>query len=71
MIILFVLCERECGGGGPGGGGGSGTLGSHLLWDAERDRAEVGVSRAPVEAARRAAGGRPVGEASAPWAPRR
>lgn len=57
--FLLALCERECGGGGPGGGGGggSGMVWSHLIWEAERDLAEVGVSMAPVEAARRAEGG--------------
>lgn len=52
-----TLCDLEPGGGGPGGGGGSGIPGSHLDWDVDRERADVGVSMAPVEAARRAAGG--------------
>lgn len=36
--------------------------GSHLVCDAERERLDVGVSMAPVEAALRAAGGIPSGE---------
>lgn len=59
---LLVLCERDCRGGGPGGGGGRGMAGSHLDCEADRDRAEVGVSIEPVDAARRAAGGRPTGD---------
>ena len=31
--------------------------GSHLDWDVERERLDVGVSIAPVDAARRAEGG--------------
>lgn len=36
--------------------------GSHLDCEADRDRAEVGVSMEPVDAARRAAGGKPRGD---------
>lgn len=57
--FLFTLCDRDCEGGGPGGGGGIGMAGSQRDCDADLDRADVGVSRAPVEAARRAPGGRP------------
>jgi hypothetical protein len=54
---LWTLSDRKLEGGGPGGGGGSGMPGSHLVCDVDRDRLVVGVSMAPVEAARRAAGG--------------
>lgn len=58
LLGRFRLCERDCAdGGGPGGGGGSGMAGSHLDCDAERDRAEIGVSIALAEAALRALGG--------------
>lgn len=57
LEVPWTLCDREDEGGGPGGGGGSGIPGSHLDWDADRERADVGVVIAPVEAARRAAGG--------------
>lgn len=55
----WELCERLDDGGGPGGGGGSGMPGSHRTCDEDRDLAEVGVAMAPVEAARRVAGGTP------------
>lgn len=59
FTVRFKLCEREPGpgGGGPGGGGGRGIPGSHLVCEADRDRAEVGVSIALVETARREFGG--------------
>lgn len=41
--------------------------GSHLDWDAERDRADVGVSMEPVDAARRAEGGMPIGDGLLSW----
>ena len=59
VLGLLTLWEREALGGGPGGGGGNGIPGPHLLCDADRDRADVGVSRAPVDAALRAPGGSP------------
>ncbi len=57
LSTLCTLCDRDPDGGGPGGGGGSGMPGSHLVCDVDRDRLDVGVSMAPVDAARRAAGG--------------
>lgn len=56
-VVRFKLCDLEFDGGGPGGGGGSGKPGSHLDCDVDRDRADVGVSTALAEAARRALGG--------------
>ncbi len=54
----FRLWDRDCAeGGGPGGGGGSGIAGSHLVCEADLDRAEIGVSTALAEAALRALGG--------------
>lgn len=53
-----MLCDLDCdGGGGPGGGGGSGMPGSHLVDDEPRERDVDGVLIAPVDAARRDAGG--------------
>lgn len=57
MSIGCTLCDRAVAGGGPGGGGGTGIPGSHLDCDVDLDLAEVGVSIAPADAARRAAGG--------------
>ncbi len=57
LSMLCTLCDLELDGGGPGGGGGRGMPGSHRVCDVDRERAEVGVSIAPVEAARRADGG--------------
>lgn len=57
LSMLCTLCDLEFDGGGPGGGGGRGMPGSHLVCEVERERADVGVSRAPVEAARRDDGG--------------
>jgi hypothetical protein len=54
--IRWALCDLDADGGGPGGGGGTGMVGSHLTCDEDRDRAEVGVATAGVEAARRAPG---------------
>ena len=56
-MVLLRLCDLDCEGGGPGGGGGSGMPGSHRDCEADRDRADVGVSTALAEAARRALGG--------------
>ncbi len=67
---LCTLSDRELEGGGPGGGGGSGMPGSHLVCDVDRDRLDVGVSMAPVEAARRAAGGPGKGPVEGPAAGR-
>lgn len=55
----LALCDLDCGG-GIGGGGGNGMPGSHLGRDAEEalERELEGVSIAPVDAARRDAGGR-------------
>lgn len=53
-----MLCDLDDGGGGPGGGGGSGIPGAHLVVDDPRDLEDDGVLIAPVEAARREAGGR-------------
>lgn len=57
------LCDLDWEGGGPGGGGGRGIPGSHLTCDAERDRADVGVSMAPTEAALLEFGGAALGPA--------
>lgn len=57
LLMSWTLCDRDAAGGGPGGGGGRGIPGSHLVWEADRDLAEVGVSIAPVDTARRAPGG--------------
>lgn len=57
LSMLWTLCDLPDAGGGPGGGGGRGMPGSHLVWEAERERADVGVSIAPAETALRAAGG--------------
>ena len=51
-----MLCDLDWGG-GPGGGGGNGMPGSHLAVDDARERDDDGVVMAPVEAARREAGG--------------
>lgn len=64
----WTLCDLDEEGGGPGGGGGIGMPGAHLVNEGARDRADVGVSMAPAEAALRAAGGpywRPCGACSA------
>lgn len=62
LSMLCTLCDLlDEGGGGPGGGGGSGIPGSHLVWEVDRERADVGVSMAPVEAALRDAGGKASG----------
>lgn len=58
------LCDLDCDGGGPGGGGGRGIPGSHLAWDEERDREDVGVSIAPTETALLEFGGAPPGPAA-------
>lgn len=55
--MLWTLCDLAPAGGGPGGGGGRGMPGSHLVCESDLERAEVGVSMAPAEAALRAAGG--------------
>lgn len=57
LSMLCTLCDLLDEGGGPGGGGGRGIPGSHLVWEEDRERSDVGVSMAPVEAALRAAGG--------------
>lgn len=54
--IRWTLWDLPADGGGPGGGGGTGMLGSHLTCEEERDRADVGVETAGVDAARRAPG---------------
>ena len=56
-VVRLRLCDLDWVGGGPGGGGGSGMPGSHLDCEVDLDRAEVGVSIALAEAARRALGG--------------
>jgi hypothetical protein len=63
----LALWDLDCGG-GHGGGGGSGIPGSHLDLDADeaRERELEGVSMAPVETARREAGGRDSSCATSP-----
>lgn len=59
---LLVLCERAPLGGGPGGGGGKGMPGVHagaLVWRTASSL-RIEVPMAPVDAARRDAGGRPM-----------
>ena len=51
-----MLCDLDCGG-GPGGGGGNGIPGSHLVVDEFLEREDEGVLMAPVDTARREAGG--------------
>lgn len=51
------LCDRDAVGGGPGGGGGTDIAGCHPDCDEDLDRAEMGVSIALAEAARREFGG--------------
>ncbi len=53
LLVRDMLCDRAPAGGGPGGGGGMGMPGSHGTCGPVRDLAEVGVSMAPMEAARR------------------
>lgn len=57
LSTTWTICDLQPGGGGPGGGGGSGMPGSHPDRDGGREREDCGVPIAPVEAARRAAGG--------------
>ena len=64
--VLFRLCDLEVVGGGPGGGGGTVMLGPQPVCDAERERAETGVSTALADAARRAPGGIAIGSVSTP-----
>lgn len=56
-VVLVILCDLDVGGGGPGGGGGRGIPGAHLDEDDARERDDEGVLIAPVDAARREAGG--------------
>ena len=56
-VVRLRLWDLDCEGGGPGGGGGSGMPGSHLDWEVDLDRADVGVSIALADAALRALGG--------------
>lgn len=58
--VRCALCDLEPDGGGPGGGGGTGTCGSHLTCDDDRDRPDVGVATAGVDAARRDPGAMPI-----------
>jgi hypothetical protein len=51
-----MLWDLDCGG-GPGGGGGNGMPGSHLVVEEFLEREDVGVLIAPVDTARREAGG--------------
>ena len=55
-VDRVMLCVLDCGG-GHGGGGGNGIPGSHLVVDEFLEREDEGVLMAPVEAARREAGG--------------
>lgn len=62
--VLFRLCDLEVEGGGPGGGGGTVMLCPQPVCDAERERAETGVSTALADAARLALGGTASGSVS-------